>query len=352
MDEIKNLASGSGLNPWIYSTCVFSVMLVTLFAGRRAAWVRLAKWADRTSVTWDEELLEKISKPISVLLTILSFGVAVQSAPPVVRTQPLLLHGVKVAAIAVVVWLLDRVIAVLLRSSAIPENVTASTRTLFLTIGRAVIYSLGFLIVLDTIGVSITPVLASLGVGSVAVALALQDTLSNFFGGLYILIDKPMRLGDFVRIDDVEGQVDRIGWRSTWIKTLANDIIVLPNAKAAGAKLQNFDLPNSFYTVSVACSVAYGTDLERTERVTVDLAREVAARVPGANAEFAPAVRFNSFGDSAINFNVFMQVRRFSDAGLLRHEFIKALHVRFIQEGIEIPYPQYVVHFPTPLEPT
>ncbi len=349
MEDVKDIMQGSGMNPWIYSSCVFVIIFTMLFIVRRFIWARLLKWAETTEKTWDDELLKSISSPINVLIVILSFGIAGQSAPAVVRTHPFMLQGVKVAMIVSVIWLVERAISVIFRSQALPEGVNGSTRSLFLTIARAVLFSLGFLIVLDTIGVSITPVLASLGVGSVAVALALQDTLSNFFGGLYILIDKPIRVGDFIKIDEVEGQVDRIGWRGTWIRTLANDIIVFPNSKVAGAQLKNYDLPSSTSALLIPCGVAYGSDLARVERVTIEVAREILQSVPGGDTTFEPAVRYAAFADSSINFNVVLQILRFSDAGMIKHEFIKALHLRYLQERIEMPYPQRVVHLAQPL---
>lgn len=350
MEEVKGIVNGAGMNPWIYSSCVFAVVLFIGLLLRKAIWVRLAKWADKTSATWDDELLDSISFPVTLLLVILAFGIAGQSAPPVVRTHPLMLHGVKVAMIVAIVWLIERAFAVMFGSTALPDSLTKSTRTLLLTIARVVLFVLGALIVLDTIGVPITPLLASLGVGSVAVALALQDTLSNFFGGLYILVDKPVRIGDYVKVDDVEGQVERIGWRSTWIHTLANDNYIVPNSKIASAQLKNYDLPSSPVVLLIPCGVAYGSDLEKVERVAVEVAADVLTRVPGADSAFQPAVRFNAFADSSIGFNIVLQVQRFTDIGLVRHEFIKALHLRFNREGIEIPFPQQVIHWnPPPL---
>jgi small-conductance mechanosensitive channel len=345
MNEIKDLVNGTGINPWLYSSCVFAVVITIGLLIRTAIWSRLAKWAEKSPATWDDELIDSISSPVTTLIVVLSFGIAGQSAPLIVRTHPLMIQGVHVAMIMTVVWLIERAASVIFGSTAIPESMGRSTRTLLLTIARAVLLAIGLLMVLDTIGVPITPILASLGVGSVAVALALQDTLSNFFGGLYILVDRPVRIGDFVKIDEVEGQVERIGWRSTWIRTLANDTYIVPNAKAASAQLKNYDLPNSMTALVVGCGVAYGSDLSKVEQIAVEVATEVGSRVQGADPTFQSALRFTSFAESSVNFNVVMQVSRFSDIGLVRHELIKALHVRFKLEGIEIPFPQTVIHW-------
>lgn len=347
MEEMKSYLNGNGVNPWIYSSAVFIVVLTALMIVRKLLWDRLARWADRTTATWDDMLLEAMKKPVAVLLVNLSFGIASQSAPLVVRSHPLMVHGVKIAMILSIVWLLERILSVIFMSSALPEGLNISTRSLFLTIARVLLLSLGILVGLDTIGVSITPILASLGIGSLAVALALQDTMGNFFSGLYILIDKPIRPGDFVKIDDLEGQVERIGWRSTWVRTVTNDIVVMPNTKVGGAQLKNYDLPTPISAILIPCGVAYGTDLPRVERVAIEVAKEVVRRVQGADTSFEPAVRYTQFGDSSINFNLVVQVTRFSDVGLVKHEIIKALHDRFNRERIEIPFPQRVVHLMT-----
>ena len=351
MNEVKGLINGTGVNPWIYSAAVFAVVLLVGMTVRRLLWTRLTSWASRTAVEWDDDLLESISLPVTIIMLILSFGIAGQSAPVIVRTHPLMVYGVKVAMMFAIMWMIQRAVGVLFRSSAIPESVGSSTRTLLLTIARVTIFLLGSLIILDTIGVSITPVLASLGVGSVAVALALQDTLSNFFGGLYILADKPIRIGDLVKVEDIEGEVVQIGWRSTRIRSGSNDIVVVPNSKVASAQIRNYDLPDSNSVLTVPCGVAYGSDLHRTERIAIEVAREVSGRIQGINRAVEPAVRFTSFADSSIGFNLVVQVSRFSEGALVRHELIKALHQRFAVEKIDIPFPQRVIHWNPPPGP-
>lgn len=343
MSELSNFIHGDGINPWIYSTCLFVVVLSALTVLRKLIWRRLRRWSTQGGGTWHAELLSNIHSPIKILCWILAFGIAGQSTPVLVRTHPLMVEGVKVAMMVTVIWIFERALSVIFRSAALPDSLGASTRTLLLTIARAILFSVGVLIILDTVGVKITPLLASLGVGSLAVALALQDTMSNFFSGLYILVDKPVRIGDFVKIDEIEGQIEKVSWRSTWIHTLSNDTVVLPNTKVAGALLKNYDLPDSTSSLSIACCVAYGSDLDRVEQVAIDVAREVCKRVPGADPDFQPVVRFHTFADSSINFNIVVQVRRFSEVGGVRHEMIKALYNRFNLEKIEIPFPQRVV---------
>lgn len=343
-NELSSLTSGTSLNPWITSGAIFVVALIIGLVIRRVIWSRLEKFAASTEAKWDDFVVEQLSAPVTALIVIGAFGVAGQSTPEAIRSHPLMTSGVHVALIAIAVWMAERWLAYFFRSDALPPGLTSTTRALLLTIGRVILLSIGLLIILDTIGVSITPLLASLGVGSVAVALALQDTLSNFFGGLYLLVDKPIRIDDFVKIDDTQGYVVHIGWRSTRLRLLNDTVVTVPNTKVAGSLITNFDVPNPNIVFNVECGVAYGSDLEKVERVALEVSREIHSRVPVAVASFETGVRFHTFADSSVNFTTSLRVKRYEDLSFLRHEFIKALHARFQKEGIEIPFPQRVVH--------
>jgi small-conductance mechanosensitive channel len=347
-EQISTWANHSGLNPWLTAGIVFGLVFSILWIVKGIVWSRLGKWAKTTDTTWDDFVVERLSGPFSMLVFVASFGIAGQTAPPIVRSHPLMLFGVRVALIFVAVWMIDRFLSFFFRSNSLPDSLTTTTRALLLTVARVVLMTLGLLVVLDTIGVSITPLLASLGVGSVAVALALQDTLGNFFGGLYILADKPIRIGDFVSIEGgSQGYVDRIGWRSTRIKLPSNNTVIVPNSKIAGSQITNFDLPVAEIGFGLDLGVSYESDLEKVERITLEVAKEVLGRVPGGVTVPAPVVRFHTFADSSINFTVILRAAKFDDIGPIKHEFVKALHKRYDREGISIPYPQRVVRMMT-----
>jgi small-conductance mechanosensitive channel len=205
---------------------------------------------------------------------------------------------------------------------------------------NVIVMTFGLLIIFQTMGIKITPILTALGVGGLAVALALQDTLANFFSGLQVLASHQINVGDYVHLDGgQEGFVNDIGWRSATIKMLNNNIVIVPNKKLAEAILINFSLEEREFAVRTSLGVAYDSDLEHVERVTLEVVRDVIARTEGAVKGFEPLVRYTAFGDSSIQFNVIV---RYSDYGaqvLAQHELIKALHKRYRQEGIEIPYP-------------
>jgi len=186
------------------------------------------------------------------------------------------------AIVLALVLFVDRATRGLLDRLAGESMVLQGARGLIQGSIRGLTIAIGLLIFLDGIGISITPLLASLGVGSLAVALALQDTLANLFAGIYMVIDKPIEAGQFIRLENGEqGYVTRVGWRSTWIRKPSDSIIVVPNVKLAGSIITNYDLPRKELAVSVDLCVHYASDLGKVERVTLDVARETMREAEG-----------------------------------------------------------------------
>ena len=240
--------------------------------------------------------------------------------------------SVTLAAAAVALRFVDAYGAVI--APALP--VTSLTRNL--TWGLTAL--LGLLVILNGLGLSITPMLTALGIGGLAVALALQEPLANFFAGLFITLAGQIRIGDYVKLDSgQEGCVVDFSWRSTRLRMLANNLVVVPNAKLAQAVVVNHHLPSRDLAVLVEVGVDYGSDLQHVERVVTDVGRDVMAAVPGGVEAFEPFIRYHTFGDSSINFTVILRAQEFVDQYLIKHEFIKRLHARFEQEHITIPFP-------------
>jgi small-conductance mechanosensitive channel len=205
---------------------------------------------------------------------------------------------------------------------------------------RIVILAIGLLIAFDSLGVSIAPILTALGVGGVAVALALQSSLSNLFSGIFILASGQIKPGHFIKLDSgEEGYVVDMTWRSTLMRTLSNNLIEIPNSKLGSSVITNYDLPEEEMTLPVSVGVSYDSDLEKVERVTVEVARQVMNENPSGVGSFEPSVRFQSFGDSSINLTCYLRVREYESRAILQHEFIKRLFERYGKEGITIPYP-------------
>ncbi len=212
--------------------------------------------------------------------------------------------------------------------------------SIFTNITKLIVYVLGLLVILQSLGVSITPLLTAMGVGGLGVALALQDTLANLFAGIHIIASKQVRAGDYVRLDTGEkGSVSDINWRNTTINDLPNNNIIVPNAKLASSVITNYYQPEKEMSVLVDVGVSYDSDLENVERITLEVAAEVLNRLSGGVSEFKPFIRYHTFGDSSINFTVILRVKEFADQYVIKHEFIKKLHKRYQDEKIEIPFP-------------
>ena len=212
--------------------------------------------------------------------------------------------------------------------------------TLLNNILIGVIYVMGVLVILQYYGISIAPILTAAGVGGMAVALALQETLANIFAGLHLILSKQIRIGDYIRLGTgEEGRVTDITWRFTTIVPLgASNTVVIPNKTIAGANITNFSMPTRSLNISVPVGVAYDSDLALVERVTIETAKEVLARVDN-NPNAEPLVRYTKFNDSSIDFAVILPSSQFDQQGLIIHDFIKALTDRYRVEGIDIPYP-------------
>ncbi|MBF6181004.1 mechanosensitive ion channel family protein [Nocardia otitidiscaviarum] len=241
----------------------------------------------------------------------------------------------------------DVVTSVIRRISGISGSVS-----LFATITRVLIYAVGALITLDSVGIRVTPLLGALGVGALAIALALEGTLANLFAGVHILASRTVQPGDFVRLDTGEvGWITDVNWRTTSIREIPGNVVIVPNRKFADAILTNFNHPAQDMAIAVEVSTSYDSDLDQVERVTLEVARQVMCELDVGVPDAEPRVRFHTFGDSGIGFRVVLRTRQYEDQYLLVSEFIKALHRRFRMEGIVIPYPIRVLHTAPITEP-
>ena len=245
-------------------------------------------------------------------------------------------HGLLAIIVVVVSLGSAKVAGAVVHASATSQVGTSGSATIFVSITRVVVWTIGGLVLLNSLGVAITPLLTALGVGGLAVALALQDTLSNLFAGVHILASRKVQPGDFIQLDNgMQGYVVDTNWRSTIIRQLPNNILVVPNATVASSIVTNYHLPEHEISVTVPCRVSYESDLDRVEQVTIEVGQEVMQEVKGAVPEHEPTVRYTTFGDSGISFNVGLRAADISAQALIIHEFIKRLQSRYQREGIE-----------------
>ncbi len=218
--------------------------------------------------------------------------------------------------------------------------------SLLANLAKVLVFVFGILMILQSLGISITPIIATLGIGGLAVALAFQDTLSNLYAGLYLILSQQVRPGDYVKLESSEeGYITDITWRNTTIKEIPNNLIIVPNTKLASAIFKNYHLPAKEIAIQIPVGVSYDSNLEEVEQITVAVAKEVMQTVSGGVPEFDPFILYQDFGEFSIHFNVFLRVKEFFDQRLVKHEFIKRLHKRYREEGIEIPFPSRTVYF-------
>lgn len=249
-------------------------------------------------------------------------------------------------SIALVFFALSRIVVLYLNRMSQKEPALRRVTDPAIFVTRLVFALLATIIILENFNVHLTAVWTTLGLGSVAVALALQETLSNLFAGLYLLVDRPISPGDYMKLDSGhEGYVLHVGWRSTSIRTLQNNMVVVPNSTLSKAVITNYSTPVPRMSLSLGIGVAYGTDPNRVERVLIDIAKSaVADGIQGLLADPAPVVRFiPGFGASSMDFSLIVQVEKFSEQYLVQHELRKRIVARFTQEGIEMPFPTQTV---------
>ncbi|MFJ8105822.1 mechanosensitive ion channel family protein [Streptomyces sp. NPDC096132] len=300
----------------------------------------LAKHAKRTRWSGDDVIVHAL-RTVVPWAAIAGGAAAAAAVLPLTRTvQHTVNQCLTVLMIFVVTVSAARVVAELVQSVTQSRSGVAGSATIFVNITRVLVLAIGFLVMLQSLGISIAPMLTALGVGGLAVALALQDTLANLFAGIHILASKTVQPGDYIKLSSgEEGYVEDINWRQTTVRALSNNLIVIPNGQLAKANMTNFMRPEQELTILVQVGVAYDSDLEHVEQVTMDVVAEVMTEITGAVPDHEPAVRFHTFGDSRIGFTVILGVGEFSDQYRIKHEFIKRLHKRYRAEGIRIPAP-------------
>ncbi len=225
------------------------------------------------------------------------------------------------------------------------EGTPAAYIGLLRKISQVTVLVIGGLLVLDQLGYKATTLLAGVGLASLGVGLALQDTLANFFAGIWVAMDRPVSRGDYIELDGgYAGFVEEIGWRHCKLRTWDDTVVVVPNRQLATTVLVNRSLPEPELSVYVPCGVAYESDLEKVERICIEVAREVQQQVEGAVRDWEPFMLYDSFADENITFTVALRVSDPRAQRQIRHAFIKALKARFDEEGVEINYPVRTIY--------
>ena len=328
-------------NPWVQRVGFVVGGLVVGIVLEFVVIQRAHKLAERTRFKWDDLLIGSLRG----VATTWSGAGGVYLALNVGTPDPLLLSTMQSVLMVVVIG--SVVIAGTRAVGGAVEMVSAraggalESPTLIVNLARIAVATLGFFIILQNLGIDITALITALGIGGIAIALALQDTLGNLFAGIQIILSKQVRQRDYIRLSSgEEGWVTDVKGRNTTIQTFPDgNLVTVPNSMLASSIVKNFSMPRRALWVTLEVGVSYDSDLNHVEAVALEVAKQVLEDVDGGVPGEDPIVRYHTFGDSSVNFDVRMMVREFESQGPVRHEFIKRLHSRFADEGIEIPFP-------------
>lgn len=339
---------------WLPGAAVLVVAVLLGYLSRSIFYRQARRLAARTETNLDDIFLTATRRWWPWWFVLVALVPASHLSPLSADARGLVYRFAMVAFVLTLSIAASRFVGLWFDARETAGEVVSARPSLMRQMSRIAVLTAGALLVLDNLGIQITPLLTALGIGSLAVALALQPTLSNLFAGLHLSVARPIRVGDFIELENgTQGWVEDIGWRATRIRQMPNNIVLVPNAKLADMVIKNYEMPGTEQSTIVPMGVAYGSDLEHVERIVIEVAREVQQTTEGAVPDFEPLVRFHTFGDSSIDFNVILRARHTADRFVPVHEFVKRIKARFDAEGIEIPFPQRVVHLPQrPADPS
>ena len=329
----------------ILQLCIYTVsgLVIGIFL-HKFIMPLIAKLASKTPIKSDDLIIKTIRKWVIPWFLALGLYLGLRQLNLESRFYFWIENGLMIFYIFSGTMIISRVVSGMIKIKATGTDAVIHSSSIISNIVTIIIYCLGLLIILQSQGISITPVLTALGVGGLAVALALQPTLSNLFAGLQLISSGNFNRGNFVKLASGEdGFIEDITWRSTTIKAASDHIIIVPNSKLADMIVINYDLPQSQVSFVVEVAVEYSSDLNRVEKITKEVIKETLQEVEAGVKDFEPVIGFSAFGESSIKMKAVLRVNQFSDQFAVKSEFIKKLLVRYNKEGINIPFPTRTV---------
>lgn len=347
---VAHLARALHLSPTvIYLLCFATLVMGALVLGFALNRI-IHYWTRKLAHKWGELVLSLLESLPIPLLFLCSIYAGLELLPLPHRFERIASKLIFALTVVVLFYFPARVLVIFLRrvGQRNPGLERATNPAILLV--RALFAILAIIVVLENIGISLTAIWTTLGVGSVAVALALQETLSNLFAGLYLLADQPVNPGDYIKLDSgQEGYVIQIGWRSTRLRTQANNVVFVPNSTMAKAVILNYSMPELRVSATISVRVAYGSDPRQVEKVLLEVTRQAAQEgFPGLLLDPPPSVALSpGFGESSLDFSLSLNVRRFEDQVPVQSELRKRILARFAMEGILVPFPIRTIELDT-----
>jgi small-conductance mechanosensitive channel len=342
LSVIWNFLNESRLIAGLLIFAAFAILawLVNLFIDRV-----LFALARRSKFQLDDEILKILNRPIWISVLFVGALIGVNWILP--RPPFRFIFEAALKSALILLWVLTinrtmiRIAKDWIRHWRTAQREGSEIISLGMNIARVLLIAGAVFLLLAIWKINITPLLASAGIVGVAVALAAKETLSNFFGGVSVLLDQPYKVGDYIVLDSGErGEVTLVGLRSTRIITRDDVQISIPNSVITNAKIINESAPEPRFRVRIKIGVAYGSDVDKVEELLLMLARENDLVSPEPN----PRVRFRRFGDSSLDFELLCWARRPHDKGRLIHQLNRSIYKSLDKAGIEIPFPQREIH--------
>jgi len=333
-------------------TVIFGVLLA-LIARTIVRW--LEGKAGETETRWDDIIIAAIGTPVQVAIIAISVYIALRYFSVLPANLQWILDPRNITAFYIVIgaWILSSFLHDIIRiyGHEVAEKSEGDwddrlVELLELVI-RYVVWFIALMIILSTFEVDITPFLAGAGIAGLAVALAAQDIISNFFGGALITVDKPFKVGDRIRVDNFYGDVTHIGPRSTRLKTLEYQIVTIPNNKITTNIVVNYSMPDPKLKMSIPVSVAYGSDIEKVTRVLLEVVNDAIKDTDYLLSDPEPRIFFVEFGASDLKFIVRVWSKAYNTPDEVKDAINRRVNARFEKEGIEIPFQQIDIHMRT-----
>lgn len=323
---------------WIIPLIFILVGFLAGIIGEKVIFNRIKSFVIKRQIPGSEIIFQSLHRMTFIWFVLAGFFWAILSSPVKPGIANVLQKIITIILLYSVTLVLARLTAGFV--NLFVQRTEGVSTSLLSNLAKTIVLVLGTLILLQTVGIEITPIVTTLGIGGLAVGLALQDTLANLFSGFYLVISKQVRAGDYVKLDDGhQGYVTDITWRNTTIKEISNNVIIVPNSKLASAIFTNYHLPAKEITLTMNVGVSYDSDLELVEKVTIEVAKEVMQEIAPELIQIEPYLRFHTFNDFSIDYTLYMRVSEYFDQRIGKHLLVKKLHKRYQQEGIEIPFP-------------
>lgn len=334
-------------NPYIRSIVIAIIIILATRIGIGIVFGIAKNFTKKTKTDIDDIIMQKSATPLTLIIFLFAIKIPLAELPldaNIESTIAKIIFSVAVATTAYLIYILFDIIIINAWnqfSKRTKTKIDESLTSLINTMLKIVLIIIAFLYLLDLWGVQIGPLLAGLGIAGLAVALALQPTLSNIFSGISMILDKTIKVGDLVYLDaDTKGKIERVGLRSTKIKTFDNELIIIPNSALADSKIQNVALPEPKSRAVISFSVAYGSNIEKVKKIVL---KEITT-IENIEKDPEPNVRFIEMGNSSLNFKAYYYVNNFENRFASIDEANTKIYNALNKAGIEIPFPQMDVH--------